>query len=282
MLNERQLNLQMNSKSASGQAFTLIELLVVIAIIAILAALLLPALSSAKSKAWAISCMSNNKQLMLAWQMYSGDNKDSIVFTPTQTWGGFGWAAGNLDWTTASDNTNLANLTTDQKSSIATYLARSSKVFRCPADIYVSTPQRALGWSARVRSISCNALLGTGDNVDVYLAAKTIHQLKIPGPADTTVFMDEHPDSINDPGNFPPVASGFWDIPSTAHSGAAGFSFADGHAVIHKWKGVLSRPPNLAVTAQAGVSRLKGNVPDGEIDKSWFSYHSARINNTYH
>ncbi|MCX6927950.1 MAG: hypothetical protein NT154_32785, partial [Verrucomicrobia bacterium] len=102
-----------------------------------------------------------------------------------------------------------------------------------------------------------------------------------PGPTDTTVFMDEHPDSINDPGNFPPVASGFWDIPSTMHDGAAGFSFADGHAEIHKWKGVLSRPPNLAVTAQPGVSRLVGTAPDREVDKSWFSYHSARTGTTY-
>ena len=62
-----------------SKGFTLIELLVVIAIIAILMAILMPSLNRAREQGKRAACLSNLKQLTLAWIAYAGDNDDRIV-----------------------------------------------------------------------------------------------------------------------------------------------------------------------------------------------------------
>ena len=85
-------------RSISRTAFTLIELLVVIAIIAILAAMLLPALSRAKKKAQAISCMNNSKQLVTGFLMWSLENDDRALYnwSGTDPAGTPAWCDGSM------------------------------------------------------------------------------------------------------------------------------------------------------------------------------------------
>jgi prepilin-type N-terminal cleavage/methylation domain-containing protein/prepilin-type processing-associated H-X9-DG protein len=275
-------------------AFTLIELLVVIAIIAILAAMLLPALSSAKVKAQAIMCMNNTKQLMLAWHMYTGDNNDRIVMSyhGTLSMGGAvaadpraaPWVVGWLDWGTRDDNTNVLFLIDDKYARLGKYVGKSKNIFKCPADTYVSGPQRNRGWAERVRSISGNIGIGdgnaeTGPFDTIYRHIKKPTDMVFPGPAETWVFLDEHPCSINDAGFFNPYVSSWVDQPASYHNGAAGFSFADGHSEIHKWKESLSTPRAKRVdTTFTGVTATP--VQKGDKDLHWVSYRAGRVSAT--
>lgn len=276
-----------NSRPGSTrQGFTLIELLVVIAIIAILAGMLLPALAKSKSKAQGIMCMNNTKQLMLAWHMYNTDNDDKII----QSYHGGSttqfandryapWVVGWLTWGTDSDNTNTLFLIEEKYSRLAKYFGNSRNIYKCPADKYVSTAQRARGWTQRVRSVSGNIGIGegnaeTGPWESIYKHIRKTSDFLFPGPSETWVYLDEHPDSINDAGFFNPRVNSWIDQPASYHNGAMGVSFADGHSEVHKWIGSLKTPRSQKIKFSNSVD---APAQAGDPDIRWMSYRGGRV-----
>jgi prepilin-type N-terminal cleavage/methylation domain-containing protein/prepilin-type processing-associated H-X9-DG protein len=253
-----------------SRAFTLIELLAVIAIIAILAALLLPVLSQAKGKGQATACANNLRQFQLAWLVYCDDNDGCLInnssTADTRTYRQ-SWVNNIQDWGTSVENTNSTYVLSGK---LAPYVNNNLTVYKCPCDL--SQAQNG----PRLRSFSMNSLVGDPLHYPNRFNPSWVQFMKMsqfPAPANFYVFIEEHPDTIND-GYF----MNRWDaiqwgnLPASFHNGCANITWADGHLERHRWLPNTIRPP-----ARGAVGG--GFIPTPLTDYVWLRDRtSIRVN----
>jgi prepilin-type processing-associated H-X9-DG protein len=189
--------------------------------------------------------------------MYPDDNRGFLVKPGNSGTEEYAWVQGWLDFSGSNpDNTNILQLLDPKKATFAPYVP-SAGVYKCPAD--QSSVKIGGKRYARVRSLSMSQAIGGSGP---WLPPGTVMQegqkrykvfikasdLDDPGPACVYVLLDEHPDGINAGGYANmmvenPANARIIDFPASYHNGAAGISFADGHAEIKRWLDPRTKPP---------------------------------------
>ncbi|MDI6448879.1 type II secretion system protein [Anaerobaca lacustris] len=230
--------------------FALIELLVVVAVIALLMALLVPALRSAREQARRAVCLSNLRQLTLAWQTYAQEYDGCLVYG-----GAFGVKGANEQWRWVRGWLGRAFLETDRsaivehpdKGSLWPYIS-DVDFYRCPNGAPGHLATYGIGSGAHGTPMEGTYIPQTNDRGTLSPMGKRVggtvlyltrlEQITRPGPAHRAVFFDLGQSLIGD--FYIDYLRPLWhtaDLPPIRHAGGTTLSFADGHAEYWKWKG---------------------------------------------
>ena len=240
-----------------ARGFTLIELLTVIATIAILAALLLPILGKAKIKAQRTTCLSNLRQLGIAWVMYRDENDDYLaesypVNNPEV------WVQGDMSKLAEAGNADLI-----RRGKLYAY-NQNVQIYHCPADRGVTIAGQVV---PTVRSYSMNCFMGARDPQLGPIPDRAVGFVPfyakysdIPSPSQLWVLLDEDERSINDGFFLTDPTGGIWyDFPAMSphrHNYSYTLSFADGHSDIWRVNDSRSYQVSLNETEQPGNTDL--------------------------
>jgi prepilin-type N-terminal cleavage/methylation domain-containing protein/prepilin-type processing-associated H-X9-DG protein len=234
--------------------FTLIELLVVIAVIAILMAILMPALNRAKEQGKRASCLSNLKQLTLAWSMYIDQNDEKLVNGDTREYTsmynpGLTFTESHYnekpwverDWDTTA--TKAVKIQAIEQGALYPYV-NTLKIYRCStverktADAYNAVSETMRTY-AIMDSMNCKGWVATSKDMKMLKKRGDIKE-----PAFRAVMVDDGGTGMSALGGFTTrsllvVRSGnqsWWDPPPVRHGEGTNWSFADGHSDYHKWE----------------------------------------------
>ncbi|MBI3870996.1 MAG: prepilin-type N-terminal cleavage/methylation domain-containing protein [Verrucomicrobia bacterium] len=249
------------------RGFTLIEVLVVVAIVALLAGILLPVLAKAKGRAQGITCANNIRQLHIAWIGFADEHGGKLVNNHgiqetlrTRD----NWVNNVLDWGFSPGNTNLETL---RSGHLTPYLGESTGVFHCPSDKSVADN------GSRIRSYSMNSMVGDPGELTNRFNPQMLQFFKntdFPKPSEIYVFLDEHPDTLNDGFFMNRWAEPKWgNLPANYHDSGANLSFADGHVERHRWVEETTLKPNIK-GGSGGVF-----ATDSSRDYDWLREHTS-------